>query len=59
MNDFVSDFRSRYQAPSDAEVQRLIAEAHRMRHQAMRDALVAFWGMVRRSIARKPGLRHA
>ena len=44
------------------EVRRLIAKAHRMRNQAMRDALVGFWGMLRRNIAVKraaPVARHA
>ncbi|HSF96179.1 MAG TPA: hypothetical protein VLA52_14230 [Thermohalobaculum sp.] len=59
MNDFVNDFESRYQAPSQAEVERLIAEAHRMRNEAMRNAMAGIWGMLRRSIAGKPVVRPA
>jgi hypothetical protein len=62
MNDFMSDFESRYEAPSRAEIDRLIAQAHRMRHEAMRDALIGLWGMLRCNIGRKseaPAARHA
>lgn len=59
MNDFVNEFEGRYQAPSQAEIDRLIAEAHAMRNAAMRDALIGIWGMLRRSIGRKPVARHA
>jgi len=62
MNDFVNDFQLRYEIPSDAEMQRLISEAHYLRHQAIRDALAGVWGMLRRSITGKqpaPAARHA
>ena len=62
MNDFMNDFESRYEAPSRAQIDRLIAQAHQMRHEATRDALIGLWGVLRRTISRKavvPAARHA
>ena len=53
MKDFVNDFESRYEAPSREQIDRLIAQAHQMRHEATRDALIGLWGMLRRTISRK------
>lgn len=59
MKDFTDDFESRYEMPTQQELERLMVSAHRMRHEALRDGLVAFWGLLHRNIEHKRAARHA
>jgi hypothetical protein len=53
MSDFVEDFESRYETPTDEEVRREMTDAYKRGDRTLSEALVNFWSMLRRNIGGK------